>query len=60
MTNEDTDFETWFDILKLQVLDRTGVSFRDRSTARDDFDQGRNVHDVIEEIVLEYGPCDED
>lgn len=55
MNKTDTDFETWFDILKMQVMDRTGVSFRDRDSVREDFDAGRNVYDVIDEIAAEYG-----
>lgn len=55
MTKENTDFDSWFDILSLQVLDRTGVDFKDRDSVRGDYDEGRDVHDVIDEIAFEYG-----
>lgn len=55
MTNADTDFETWFDILSMNVLDRAGVDFKDRDSVRHDFDKGADVFDVIDEIVAEYG-----
>lgn len=54
MTNSDFDFETWFDTLSLQVLDATGVDFRDRDSVRQDYEDGRDVFDVIDEIVAEY------
>jgi len=36
------------------VLDRTGVTFRDEDSVRADYDEGRDVFDVIDEIVAEY------
>ena len=54
MTNNDTDFDTWFDILSMNLLDRCGVDFNDRDAVRDDFDRGRDVFDVIDEIAAEY------
>ena len=54
MTNKETDFESWFSTLQDHVLDRTGVSFQDESSVRGDFDEGRSVFDVIDEIVEEY------
>lgn len=58
MRNDKTSFDDWFDILKLHVLDRTGVEFRDRDSVREDYDKGRSVFDVIDDIVAEYGDCD--
>lgn len=54
MTNRDTDFDTWFDILTMSLLDRVGVDFRDTESVRGDFDEGRDVHDVIDELAAEY------
>lgn len=54
MTNDDTDFETWFGVLNVQVLDRAGVDFQDEDAVRGDYEQGRDVYDVIDEIVAEY------
>lgn len=60
MNNETHDFETWFDTLSMQVLDRTGVDFKDRDSVREDYNQGQDVHDVVDEIVAEYGDIGED
>lgn len=54
MTNDDTDFETWFGVLNVQVLDRAGVDYQDEDAVRGDYEQGRDVFDVIDEIVAEY------
>lgn len=54
MNNRDTDFESWFSALQSQVLDRAGVNFRDEDSVRGDFDEGRDVFDVADEIVREY------
>lgn len=58
MTNDDTDFDTWFGVLQVNVLDRTGVDFKDEDSVRGDYDDGRDVYDVIDEIVAEYGEED--
>lgn len=55
MNKSDTDFETWFDTLKINVLERSGVEFRDADAVRGDYEDGKNVYDVIDEIVAEYG-----
>lgn len=60
MTKQDFDFETWFDVLQTNVLDRTGVNFRDRDSVREDYDQGVCVYDVIDNICAEYGEDDDD
>lgn len=55
MTSDDTDFDTWFGVLQTNVLDRTGVDFKDEDSVRGDYDAGKDVYDVIDEIVAEYG-----
>lgn len=55
MTKDQFDFETWFDTLQAAVADRCGVDFKDRDSVRDDYDSGRDVFDVIDKIVDEYG-----
>ena len=54
MTKQDFDFETWFDTLNIHVLDRAGVEFDDEDSVREDYDNGRDVYDVIDDIVAEY------
>lgn len=38
MVNDETDFETWFSVLQINVLDNTGVDFQDESAVRGDFE----------------------
>ena len=54
MDKQPHDFDTWFDTLQSHVLDRTGVTFRDEDSVRADYGEGRDVFDVIDEIVAEY------
>lgn len=55
MTNRETDFDTWFSTLQVNVLEQSGVTFQDHDSVRDDYESGRDVYDVIDEIVAEYG-----
>lgn len=55
MTKDTHDFETWYETLQLQVAERTGVKFTDEDSVTDDYENGRNVFDVIDEIAAEYG-----
>ena len=54
MTNQEFDFETWFDHLAMMVLDLSGFALRDPDCVREDYEQGRNLADVAEEIADEY------
>ena len=58
MNNDSHDFDTWFDTLVVNVLDRTSVEFKDRDSVQGDYDNGRDVFDVIDEIAAEYGEAD--
>lgn len=55
MTKTDFDFETWFEVLQQTVLDRCGVEFGDEDSVRDDYEDGKDVYDVIDSVVAEYG-----
>lgn len=55
MNNDSHDFDTWFQTLQMHVGERTGVTFSDEDSVRADYEQGRDVFDVIDEIVAEYG-----
>lgn len=54
MTKTDFDFDTWFDSLSMMVLAKTGVEFRDADSVRSDYDAGKNLADVADEIAAEY------
>lgn len=55
MNKPEFDFDTWFGVLQANLLDRTGVDFKDEESVRGDYDEGRDVYDVIDEIAAEYG-----
>jgi len=57
--NTEFDFSTWFGALQANVLDRCGVDFKDEDSVRQDYEAGKDVYDVIDEIVAEYGELDE-
>ena len=54
MKKPEFDFDTWFGVLQINVLDKTGVDFKDADSVRDDYNKGRDVYDVIDEIAAEY------
>lgn len=54
MNKTDTDFDRWFETLRVNVLARTGVNFRDRDSVMADYEDGKNVYDVIDDICAEY------
>lgn len=53
MDNTDTSFETWFDCLCMNLLD-AGIDFKDRDAVREDYNDGKNMFDVADEIKQEY------
>lgn len=53
MTNNDTDFDTWFETLVSHLADE-GVAFSCRDSVRDDFEGGKDVFDVVDDIKAEY------
>ena len=54
MTKSDSTFDDWFANLQLLALDQTGADYRDVDTVREDYEAGRNVFDVTDEIAAEY------
>ena len=54
MTKNEFDFETWFDNLSMMVLDLAGIKFDDKDAVKEDYEQGRNLADVADEIAAEY------
>ena len=55
MKNSDVDFETWFSTLANLVQDGSGVNFQDEDSVKADYEAGKDVHDVADEIIAEYG-----
>lgn len=55
MNKASHDFETWFETLQTHVAERTGRSFSDMDSVRSDYEDGRDVFDVVDEICTEYG-----
>lgn len=53
MDSCETDFDEWFETL-IMLLSDEGISFSDRAAVREDYDKGRDVFDVCDEIRVEY------
>lgn len=51
---EGHSFGVWFSTLQALLLDE-GITFQDEDSVKDDYENNRNVHDVSDEIVAEYG-----
>lgn len=54
MNKRDAEFDDWYSVLQMHVLDNTGIEFRDEEAVREDYDAGKDVFDVIDEITAEY------
>lgn len=46
-------FEDWFSLLQMNVEDECGAGITPEEV-RDDYDNGRDLFDVKDEIVVEY------
>ncbi len=53
MTKNDTTFENWFDYMVCFLADN-GIDFRDEDSVREDYEAGKDFHDVADAIKLEY------
>lgn len=54
MDKDTHDFETWFETLVDLLADR-GVFFSDSDAVQGDYEQGKDIHDVVDEIEEEFG-----
>ncbi len=53
MTKDDTTFEDWFDYMASYLAD-SQIDFRDEDSVREDYEAGKDFHDVADSIKLEY------
>lgn len=53
MNKTDSNFDTWFDVLQMQLSD-AGINFKDAELVRKDYDDGKSLFEVLEEIKAEY------
>jgi hypothetical protein len=51
---DEYTFQEWFEQLKVIVLEKTGVEFRDVDAVKEDYDSDKHFADVADEIALEY------
>ena len=51
---DEYTFQEWFSQLKVSVLEKTNVDFRDEDAVKDDYDSGKHFADIADEIALEY------
>lgn len=54
MDNSQISFEAWFDLLGDLLKDEHGIDFRDSDSVRADYDEGKDVYAVVEDIRAEY------
>lgn len=53
MNHKNVDFEEWFEQL-VDLLSDEGISFSDQDAVRQDYDQGKSLFDVVDDIKREY------
>ena len=53
MTKDDKSFDEWFNLLQLNLSD-AGIEFHDADSVRGDYDDGKSMYDVLEDIKAEY------
>jgi len=53
MTNNDIDFAGWFEFLHMHLSER-GICFDNADSVIDDYEAGKNLFDVAEEIADEF------
>ena len=54
MNKRNADFDTWFSTLSILVLERTGVDFNDEDSVKQDYEDGKDMFDVVDSIAEEY------
>ena len=54
MTKDDLSFDDWFDLLKVKLYEK-GIEFHDADSVRGDYEDGKDLFDVFEDIKTEYG-----
>lgn len=52
MNHKNVDFEEWFEQL-VDLLSDEGISFSDQDAVRQDYDQGKSLFDVVDDIKRE-------
>lgn len=53
MNKQDTDFDRWFELLQMNLAEKS-INFKDSDSVREDYDDGKDLFDVVEEIAAEY------
>lgn len=53
MDKSTHSFDDWFDHLQMQLADR-GIPFHDRDAVVQDYEDGKDMHDVLDDIAAEY------
>lgn len=53
-TKHDMSFDNWFSVVVVLVLEGSGVDFSDEDSVRQDYESGKDAHDVADEIIAEY------
>lgn len=54
MDKTEYEFEEWFGVLQCYILDEIELDFKDTNAVRPEYDKGRDVYDLADEIIAEY------
>lgn len=54
MTKDETDFDTWYEFIKQEVDDRVNVEVQGPDSFRQQYADGDNAYDIVDEICSEY------
>lgn len=56
MTKSNVDFDTWIELLQMNLADKGILSEEEtlKSDYRIDYDKGRDMFDVLDEVIAEY------
>ncbi len=51
---DDSDYDTWFDEVMTKLSMDHDIEFADYDACKMDFEEGKSVDEVVQEIVDEY------
>lgn len=54
MTKDETDFDTWYEFIKQEVDDRVAEEVPGPEDFRQQYADGDNAYDIVDEICSEY------
>lgn len=53
ITNANTDFDTWFGIVRSGVMERVGIDYQNKDATREEYEEGYPASFLIDDIAEE-------